>query len=405
MGRMSQKRVSLFMAVAMFCMFAGCGLKEPVDESMPEESISQSTEQESSASEALESVQEEVLTENDDSPAIQYGDMIQVSLMVSEQKGVVEDLGESEIVVAETSKEFQPEYAPTEEVIAKNVEKAIGKHVGDTFTLWYEGGDGRYAYEYTILEIMDKPADVVSYGDRIQTSCVKKISGDEYHGGVENKEEAELTVSVSDYRFNAFEMGCDWQKAEENVAQVLGKGVGDTFSIEYETTDGYMICEYTILGIEKCVEYGDNIKVSCRWSSFLAGGEQRTDVYESVELPVWSKQPAISMEGNELSVELTRGLFQELMGKKVGDTVLVCDENMDMLTRYTLTIMDVSNQPEGEADLSGKEYFLAKKDDMEVYCSVSDVGYWVLVNDSEQKIMHEYYWSEDCIDYNGSYAY
>ena len=137
----------------------------------------------------------------------------------------------------------------------------------------------------------------------------------------------------------------------------------------------------------------------------MADGEQRTDVYESVELPVWSKQPAISMEGNELSAELTRGLFQELMGKKVGDTVSVCDETMDILTRYTLTILDVSKQPEGEVDLSGKEYFLAKKDDMEVYCSVSDVGYWVLVNDSEQKIMHVYYWSEDCIDYNGSYAY
>ena len=368
-------------------------------------STSQSKETEVGENEVQETSQVPEMTEKDSSAVIQYGDTIQVSLTVSEQKGVVEELGESEIVVADTSKEFLPEYAPTEEVIARNVEKAIGKHVGDTFTLWYEGGDGRYAYEYTILEIMDKPADVVSYGDRIQTSCVKKISGDEYHGGVENKEEAELTVSVSDYRFNAFEMGCDWQKAEENVAQVLGKGVGDTFSIEYETTDGYMICEYTILGIEKCVEYGDNIKVSCRWSSFLADGEQRTDVYESVELPVWSKQPAISMEGNELSAELTRGLFQELMGKKVGDTVLVCDETMDMLTRYTLTIMDVSKQPSGEVDLSGKEYFLAKKDDMEVYCSVSDVGYWVLVNDREQKIMHAYYWCQDSIDYNGGYTY
>jgi 23S rRNA maturation-related 3'-5' exoribonuclease YhaM len=42
------------------------------------------------------------------------------------------------------------------EELEKNVDKAIGKSVGDTFELSFEGGDGMYTYIYTILEIIPK---------------------------------------------------------------------------------------------------------------------------------------------------------------------------------------------------------------------------------------------------------
>lgn len=47
------------------------------------------------------------------------------------------------------------------------MEEAIGKTVGDTFTLWYEGGDGRYGYEYTIVEVKSQNPDIAEYGDTI----------------------------------------------------------------------------------------------------------------------------------------------------------------------------------------------------------------------------------------------
>lgn len=93
------------------------------------------------------------------------------------------------------------------------------------------------------------------------------------------------------------------------------------------------------------------------------------------------------------------------MGKGVGDTVTVCEENMDILTRYTLTILDVDKQPEGEADLSGKEYFLAENEDMELYNNFVEGCYWVIVDDSSQKIMHVYYCDTDSITYEGGYSY
>jgi len=41
-------------------------------------------------------------------------------------------------------------------VTKPEVEEAIGKTAGESFKLWYEGGDGLYGYEYTIQEVVGK---------------------------------------------------------------------------------------------------------------------------------------------------------------------------------------------------------------------------------------------------------
>ena len=84
---------------------------------------------------------------------IEYGDKVSITYTKTSQELQWKYTGTQEFQVATTSKQFQNECDDSEEAAMKQVEKAIGKTVGDTFTLWYEGGDGRYGYEYTIVEV------------------------------------------------------------------------------------------------------------------------------------------------------------------------------------------------------------------------------------------------------------
>lgn len=401
MKRMSQKWTALILSVVMLGTAAGCGSKESANESTLEVSTSQSIEQENETSEAQESSQEQTSTEEAGSAAIQYGDTIQVSLKVNEQKGVVEELGESEIVVADTSKEFQPEYAPTEEVIAENVEKAIGKHVGDTFTLWYEGGDGRYAYEYTILEIMDKPADKVAYGDIIQTSYLMRTAqycgvdtseGPHIH---ENTGEREMLISTSDYGMDLYHAtDYDRHDADRNVALVIGKGVGDTFRIlsdQPECTDSY---EYTIEEIHKAVEYGDRIRVACRRSCFMADRDETESTYEMVEFPVWSEKRTVNLEGHELSESVVRELFRELIGQQPGGCAYVADETVDLRTVYSMEILDVYGQQE-DVPLEQQEFWMAEEDEIEYLYSGREKGPEIIIHNRKNEMLYAFYIEND----------
>ena len=401
MKKMIQKWTALILSVAMLCIATGCGFKENANESTSDVSTSQSIEQENSTSEVQESSQVPEMTEKDSSAVIQYGDTIQVSLTVSEQKGVVEELGESEIVVADTFKEFQPEYAPTEEVIARNVEKAIGKHVGDTFTLWYEGGDGRYAYEYTILEIMDKPADKVAYGDIIQTSYLDRtlfscgVDPSEGPHILETTGEREILVSTSDYGMDLYHAtDYDRHNADRNVALVIGKGVGDTFRIWSEQPECTVSYEYTINEIHKAVEYGDRIKVSYKKNSFLADGERAEFTYDGVEFPIWSDKSMINLGDYELSETVIRELFQELIGKKTGDIVWVADETMDVRTFYELEVAEVYKQQE-DVPLEQKVFWMAEEDEIEYLYSGKEKGSEVIIHDRKNEMLYAFYIDND----------
>ncbi len=404
-GKFIMKKVFLIVAImTVFCL-GGCTSRENADASIKETSsqmsANQSIEMQVGENEVQESSQVPEMTEKDSSAVIQYGDTIQVSLKVSEQKGVVEELGTSEIVVADTSKEFQPEYAPTEEVIAKNVEKAIGKYVGDTFTLWYEGGDGRYAYEYTILEIMDKPADKVAYGDIIQTSYLERtlfscgVDPSEGPHILETTGEREIFVSTSDYGMDLYHAtDYDRHDADRNVALVIGKGVGDTFRILSDQPECTVSYEYTINEIHKAVEYGDRIKVSCRKSSFLAEGERAEFIYDGVEFPVWSEKRTVNLEGHELSESVVRELFHELMGKRVGEYAYVADETVDVRTVYSMEILDVYGQPE-EVSLEQKAFWMAEEDEIEYLYSGKEKGSEVIIHDRKNEMLYAFYIDND----------
>ena len=159
---LKSKTIGLVVAATfMLSSFAGCGTKNKVeDENDKKEEVTVAE-----TTEATTEVTEVVATENTaEERTVNYGDTIRVSEVMkvkgalSEAKGVdvyEEEKGESVFVVAKETEEFDlSDTGLTEEEIMENVNKAVGKKVGETFTLSNEFGDGTYSFEYTILEIM-----------------------------------------------------------------------------------------------------------------------------------------------------------------------------------------------------------------------------------------------------------
>lgn len=92
---------------------------------------------------------------------VEYGDTIRVSCRtkceLEDTPTDWENKGESKFTVDTSTREFQlADYEFPEDKVTENVDQAVGKGVGDTFTLWFEGGNGNYGYEHTILEIKKK---------------------------------------------------------------------------------------------------------------------------------------------------------------------------------------------------------------------------------------------------------
>lgn len=65
------------------------------------------------------------------------------------------DDGRKIIVISDTDYAFVNEDFITPEEINNNVNQALGKTVGEEFTLTAEGGDGDYTFTYTIVDILD----------------------------------------------------------------------------------------------------------------------------------------------------------------------------------------------------------------------------------------------------------
>ena len=183
---MIKQRIFLFItAVLLLGLVVGCGKKTATSDTPSKVEMttaSQEKDSDEGTKDDVEGAEEEADKEASSSEAqkddsdeqikVHYGDEIKVSCTrevrgaVSEDVGVIrEDRGESSFVVSYESDEFQlADYELDMEELEKNVNKAIGKSVGDTFELSFEGGDGMYTYIYTILEITPKdqivgPAD------------------------------------------------------------------------------------------------------------------------------------------------------------------------------------------------------------------------------------------------------
>lgn len=415
------KKVFLIAAImTVFCL-GGCTSREKADASIKETSsrmsTSQSKETQVGENEVQESSQVPEMTEKDNSAAIQYGDTIKASLLVQECEGVVEELGEMEIVVTESSEPFLPWPDASKAAVQKDVQKVIGKYVGDEFTIGYEGGDSYYFYEYKIIGFAEEKANTVSYGDRIKTTYINRVTGvDVTPPYGESTGEAEFIASVLDKRFDAISMWYDRHVAERNVAQAIGKGVGDKF---YTVTDWGEQCirwEYTVTGIDKAVEYGDKIVVSCRCTSFSTEMPVTEKNYENIVLPLQVDCETLKLAEYELPHYLTKELLQKMMGQNAGDTVWVADYQMGKSIRYGVSVMEV--QPAEQESFDEAAFWLAEEENIEYYHGAHNPYYpeltdveayydpfYAVVVDAEARTRYEYYLDEGVPTLECKYPY
>ncbi|MBQ2802675.1 MAG: hypothetical protein IJF07_02115 [Lachnospiraceae bacterium] len=419
MRNLITKWVLLFLTIVMLGTVTGCTSREKADTSIKETSsqMSQSKETQVGENEVQESSQVSEMTEKDSSVAIQYGDTIQASLLVQECEGVVEELGEMEIVVTESSEPFLPWPDASKAAAQKDVQKVIGKYVGDEFTIGYEGGDSYYFYEYKIIGFAEEKANTVSYGDRIQTTYINRVTGVDVKPPYEESTgEAEFIVSVLDNRFDAIAMSYYRHRAERNVAQAIGKGVSDKFYTVTESSENTIRWEYTVTGIDKAVEYGDKILVSCRCTSFSTETPVTERNYENIELPLHVDSGTFTLAEYELPHYLTKELLQKMMGQKAGDTVWVHDYQMGKSIGYGVSVMEV--QPTEQESFDEAAFWLAEEENIEYYHGAYHPYYpelvdveayydpfYAVVVDAETRTRYEYYLDEGAPTLECKYPY
>ena len=153
-------------------MFTACGKSkettkttEATTKATTEATTTEATTEATTAEVTTEATTTEAATEATtaaaEGAAVKYGDQIRVSVEKKEtlagnegEEPQFESAGEATFVVSKDTEEFkQTDYEMPEDEVEANVNKAIGKKVGESFELSFEYGDGGVTYRYTILQI------------------------------------------------------------------------------------------------------------------------------------------------------------------------------------------------------------------------------------------------------------
>lgn len=429
-----RKIIMMFLVIILIGTIAGCG--ESKEEERTEKEESQSSEeqvQETPAPEMFTSTPEPTSTpvptasptptmtpEPTATPVpeplkslppkvIEYGDKVSVTYTKTTQELQWEYTGMQEFQVATTSKQFQNEFELSEEAAMKQVEKAMGKTVGDTFTLWFEGGDGRYGYEYTIVEVKSQNPDIAEYGDKLLADYsmthygVDTCDGEKIHTG-------QLPVHLLNTNvFFAVDVDghCSLRQGDLELKKILGKTIGDQFDSGTDYYEDSFSYEFTIKEIDKAVKYGDIIVAEVREANTLDAKSYEEHSEGEWLLDLGMRDGLDSLDEEALSLENIRTLYKELIGKKAGDRAVFVREDGEKREIYNIMIHDVAAckseyaesyiplimAEEGEV-LKFYRYFDEYReymgDEQETY-SEPALGY-IVINDRNNQMVYEYYY-------------
>lgn len=364
---------------------------------------------------------------------IEYGDKITVSYTRTTQELQWEYTGTQEFQVATTSVQFQNEFNTSEEAAMKQVEEAIGKTVGDTFTLWYEGGDGLYGYEYTIVEVKSQNRDVAEYGDKLLADYSMTHCGMDTCDNSENIHTGQLPLHL--LNTNAFfaidgDGCCSLRQGDLELKKILGKTIGDQFKSGNEYHENIFNYQFTIKEIHKAVKYGDTIVAEVREANTLDAKSYEEHSEEEWVLDLSMRDGLDSLDGEPLSLENVRTLYKELIGKKAGDRAVFVRENRETREIYDIKIQDVTaceNESEyaeeyiplimaEEDDLTKFYWYFAEYrdsflEDKEFYGIVDDFGTYsepvleyIVIEDKNTQMFYEYHYYSD-FDLRDKYEY
>lgn len=405
-----RRMLAMWFVITVMCCMSGCAGQEQVqsgtqeipavEEKESQEAVGESkTPKESDVVEVGKTAEGNVPSE-EKSPlenetlqddTVDYGDTITISCTVYEQPIVWEDAGEAVFEVSTSSVQFQNEFDLAEEVTMKKVQKAIGKFEGDTFILWFEGGDGQYFYEYTIQEIVDKPTDTVAYGDKVHVSYEMRSFGVDRSGELETGEHI-LHLVDTDLVMANDETEYSTDIAKERISNITGKGVGDTFmqyqgGPEYE--DKY---RYTITGIDKAVEYGDTIKVSVRQACILGGEEEKVSDYENLEMELLAPKGTITVAGNELNMADTMLFFKDVLGMHIGDNGYFYTLTDSVRRNYHFYIQDIKSGEAIEPEYNIVPLLLSEEENSVYFCKEDEKALivYAIVTDPENHMRYHY---------------
>lgn len=279
MNLMKKLRLGKTIAVLVsMSLLAGCGSKNKVTDDTEKKADKVETTEETT--EAAPATGTDVTEADVSEVKVEYGSTIRASTKLKVEGATTseEDRGETTFVVSKESEEFQySDYEMSDEEIMANVDKAIGKKIGDTFTLSFEFGDGSYNFTYTILEI---------------------IPPEESDSGKEDNKSADWKKA---YKRFLTGVSCDFEYTKDIVVEDFpiiydAPAAADTYSLAYVDDDdipelivNYTTEAYTWYGYMyyfdgdsvKRVEMGDN-------TAFTEGFRSLFSFKERTGLFVWT---------------------------------------------------------------------------------------------------------------------
>lgn len=339
---------------------------------------------------------------------IEYGDKINISYTKTTQELQWEYTGTQEFQAATTSVQFQNEFDTSEEAAMKQVGEAIGKTVGDTFTLWYEGGDGRYGYEYTIVEVKSQNPHVAEYGDKLLADYSMTHYGVDTCDGKEIHTGQQILHLLNTNVFFAIDADgcCSLRQGDLELKKILGKTIGDQFNSGNDYYENSFDYQFTIKEINKAVKYGDTIVAEVREANTLDAKSYEEHSEEEWVLDLQMRDGLVSLDGEILSLENIRSLYKELIGKKAGDRVIFVKEDREKREIFNIMIQGVTAceseyaqdmealfAAEEEEILKFYQYFYEYRefmgDDQRTYSE--PILQYIVIDDRKEQMVYEYY--------------
>ena len=399
MKNIGKKLSVLLCAVILLMNITGCGKQISISDT-----TDKPTEQRMETS-----INSETISLSEEVPLVEYGDTVTFECTEKIYEFTWEDKGEKIFTVDDNTDVFFPiskDDIFSETDVNRYQKRAIGKHVGESFVLWFTDDEGHNrGFEYTILEILDKDINTVEQNDRLHVNYTSMRRPQEFENVsepfIESHGEASFSVSEYSYEFCPNIKEYDLFTARDNVNRVLGKKTGETFRIfDMVSQTSY---QYTINKIEKAVAYGDKIRTSVRETTEDDNVKTTTVQHKELALELRFLPQKICIGEKILSQKEKGAIIKSLSNIKLGEEMKWFPDNDGPILRdYTLKLTDIQKGNISSQVTDAETSLLYADPEMLHYISISGKENWfriVEIDDSLYRLnVFEFDEDSNCIE-------
>lgn len=278
----------------------------------------------------------------------------------------------------------------------QQVNLAIGKVAGESFTLWFSDESGWYGYRYDIKEVRGTNPKIIEYNDRVTASYSERINGimeDDLTYRVPETSRGQVTfrATYNDFFIAESDINCSFVEAYSRLKDVLGLHTRDRFKHRLYTTDTPIIRKrLQIKSIEKAAKYGDTIvaDVSKVFVAANAFENIAATVYDNAAVGRSSSNGLrLCFNGVELSVRHSQMLFGLINGSD-SQKVFMSDEGL-VLCRLRDNGVTFTGEIADNSTIAG--IIMSTSPDNTYYCDDAIYDY-VIATDPDA---HNYYVYDD----------